>query len=227
MTILFSGFSYDTINFLKDLRDNNNKQWFEENREKYSRCLLEPMKELASELSPLMLSIDPMLEIAPAKVISRIYRDVRFSKDKSPYRANMWIAFKRIYLDWKAEPCYFFEIFPDCYRFGMGFYNIPRETLQKLRDMIDEDSKAFRKVFSMYEKQSTFIIEGEKYKRIINQELPDKLNEWYQRKEIYMTCNRQIDDRLFSSSLVNDISEGFRQLEPVYGFFMSLRDKKI
>lgn len=224
---MFNGFSIYTLEFLKGLKNNNNKQWFEENRDKYREYLLEPMKELAGELSPIMLSIDPMLEVAPAKVISRINRDIRFSKDKSPYRANMWIAFKRIYLDWKAEPCFFFEIFPDYYRFGMGFYNIPRETLQKLRNLIDEESKGFRKVYSLYEKQSTFIIEGEKYKRILNPELSDKLNEWYQRKEIYMTCNRQIDDNLFSPRLVNDISEGFRLIEPVYGFFMSLRDKQV
>lgn len=224
---MFSGFSYDTIDFLKGLQDNNNKQWFEENRDKYSEYLLEPMKELACELSPLMLSIDPMFEVKPAKVISRINRDIRFSKDKRPYRANMWIAFKRVYLDWKAEPCYFFEIFPDCYRFGMGFYNIPKETLQKLRNMIDEETKEFRKVYSLYEKQSTFIMEGEKYKRIMNPELSDKLNDWYQRKEIYLTCNRQIDEQLFSSRLVDNISEGFRLIEPIYGFFMSLRDKKV
>lgn len=224
---MFNGFSKDTINYLNGLKENNNKQWFEENRDKYREYLLEPMKELVCELEPVMLSIDSLLEIRPTKSISRINRDVRFSKDKSPYRANMWIAFKRVYQDWKAEPVYFFEIFPDFYRFGMGFYSIPKETLYKLRTMMDEGKKDFSRIYSQYKNQKTFTIEGEKYKRIINPNLSEEINEWYQRKEICLTCNRQIDDRLFSPELVKDIADGFSLLEPMYCFFMSLRDREI
>lgn len=224
---MFSGFSTDTINYLKDLKKNNTKQWFEENRDKYREFLLSPMQELVYELGPLMLSIDPLLEVRPTKSISRINRDVRFSNDKSPYRANMWIAFKRVYQDWKAEPVYFFEVFPDYYRFGMGFYNIPKETLYKLRNMIDENNKEFKKIHSLYKKQTTFQIDGEKYKRTINPNLSEEINEWYQRKEIYLTGNREIDDQLFSPELVDDIAAGFKLLEPIYYFFLGLRDKVI
>ncbi len=222
---MFSGFSVDTINYLEALKENNNKLWFEENRDRYSEYLVTPMKELANELGPVMLSIDSLFEIKPAKCISRINRDIRFSKDKSPYRSNMWLAFKRVYQDWKAEPVYFFELFPDYYRFGMGFYSIPVETLCKLRAMIDEGNKDFKRIYSLYNKQSTFLLEGEKYKRIINPSLPPEMNEWYQRKEIYLTCNRNIDDRLFSPGLINDIAEGFKALEPMYYFFLSLRER--
>lgn len=224
---MFNGFSINTINYLNGLKQNNNKQWFEENRDKYRELLLEPMQQLVQELEPVMLSIDPLLEVRPTKSISRINRDVRFSKDKSPYRANMWIAFKRVYQDWKAEPVYFFEIFPDYYRFGMGFYSIPKETLYKLRTMIEEGKKEFSGIYSLYKKQTIFTLEGEKYKRILNPKLPAEMNEWYQRKEIYLTCNRKIGKCLFSHELVEDISDGFKLLEPVYGFFMSLRDKEI
>ena len=224
---MFKGFTIDTISYLNGLKENNNKQWFEENRDKYREFLLAPMEELVLELQPVMLSIDSLLEVKPKKTISRINRDVRFSNDKSPYRSNMWIAFKRVYQDWKAEPVYFFEVFPDYYRFGMGFYSIPKETLYKLRGMIDENKKEFTKIYSLYNRQTTFKIEGDKYKRIINPSLRSELNEWYQRKEIYFTCNREIDTRLFSYELIDDITAGFKLLEPMYDFFLSLRDKGI
>ena len=222
---MFQGFSMETINFLNGLKENNNKQWFEENKDKYREFLLVPMQELVLELGPYMLSIDPLLEVSAKKSISRINRDVRFSNDKSPYRANMWISFKRVYQDWKAEPVYFFEIFPDYYRYGMGFYNIPKEALYNLRNMVDEGKKDFIKIHSLYKKQNTFFIEGDKYKRIINPDLPEELNEWYQRKEIYFSCNREIDKRLFSSELVNDIADDFTLLEPMYNFFLGLRER--
>lgn len=220
---MFQGFSEETIKYLNELKMNNNKQWFEENRERYREFLLAPMQQLAAALGPFMLSIDPLLEINPKRSISRINRDVRFSRDKSPYRANMWISFKRAYLDWKEEPVYFFEIFPDRYRYGMGFYNIPREALYRLRSMIDENNREFARVHSIYSKQDSFILDGEKYKRIINPELPEELNDWYQRKEIYFSCNRKIDEQLFSSELVKDITEGFKLLQPMYEFFLNLR----
>lgn len=221
---MIQGFSMETVKFLNELKDNNNKLWFEENRDRYRKVLLEPMQQLIHILGPHMLSIDPLFEISPKKAISRINRDVRFSKDKSPYRPNMWITFKRVYQDWKAEPVYFFEIFPDYYRYGMGFYNIPREALYKLRDMIDEKKKEFTKIHTLYKKQSTFTIEGEKYKRTINPDLSAELNEWYQRKEIYLTCNREIDGRLFSPELTDDVINGFKLLEPMYNFFLGLRN---
>lgn len=222
---MFKGFSEKTVDYLNELKFNNNKQWFEENRDKYRKYLIEPMKELVNELAPFMMSIDPLLEVTPKKSISRINRDIRFSRDKSPYRSNMWISFKRVYKDWKNEPVYFFEIFPDYYRYGMGFYNIPRDTLYKLRGLIDEDNKEFRKIHSIYKKQSIFTIEGDKYKRIINPDLPDELKDWYQRKEICLICNREIDNKLFSKELADDLVYGFKVLEPIYSFFLKLRNR--
>lgn len=220
---MFMGFSKDTIDFFYGLRENNHKEWFEANRHPYQKHVQEPLQELVKELGPFMLTIDPFFEINPKKCISRIYRDVRFSHDKSPYRSNMWLAFKRIYKDWKAEPVYFFEIFPDFYRYGMGFYDIPRESLEALRQLILEKDKSFTKINAVYQGQNEFVMEGEKYKRILNQEISDDLKDWYQRKEIYFVCNKNIDERLFSTGISEDIINGFKVLEPIYHFFLKLR----
>lgn len=223
---MFAGFSENTIHYLKELRENNNKQWFEAHRDKYRRDLLGPLEELVLDLSPFMLSVDSLFEVSPKKSISRINRDIRFSNDKSPYRTNMWIAFKRTYQDWKTEPTYFFEISPENYRYGMGFYNIPKEVLFKLRNMIDEGDKKFNTIHSLYKKQKIFKLEGEKYKRIINPNLSEELNEWYQRKELYFVCNRSIDERLFSPALIDDLIEGFGMIAPIYNFCLGLRDRQ-
>ncbi|MDA8210412.1 MAG: DUF2461 domain-containing protein [Clostridia bacterium] len=89
----FKGFSKSTLDFLKNLKANNNKVWFETHKQDYQEYLLKPLKDLVMDLSSFMLSIDPYLETKPAvnKTISRIYRDTRFSKDKSPYKSTMWI----------------------------------------------------------------------------------------------------------------------------------------
>ncbi|MCR4442864.1 MAG: DUF2461 domain-containing protein [Peptococcaceae bacterium] len=224
---MFEGFSQATIDYLKDLAANNNKEWFEAHRADYEKHLLLPFRELAAELGPFMLTIDPYFESNPRKCVSRIHRDIRFSRDKTPYRTNMWLAFKRVYKDWKAEPTYFFEVFPDYYRYGMGFYEIPKETLERLRELILKRDKGFEMINSIYKNQREFVLEGEKYKRVLNPELPDDLQEWHQRREIYFVCNKKADERLFSSRLAEDIAGGFKALEPAYNFFLQLRGKAL
>ncbi|AGA56806.1 MAG: DUF2461 domain-containing protein [Thermobacillus sp.] len=221
----FRGFTEQTLQFLRDVREQNSKEWFEQNRPVYERELLEPMRDLAADLSGTMLTIDPQLETRPAvgKTISRIHRDTRFSRDKSLYRDAMWITFKRRSGEWKDGPAYFFELRPDGYRYGMGFYAASKDTMDKLREWIDEEPEQFRRTTAFYERQRTFVIEGECYKRILDASKPESVLEWYQRKNIYLACNREIDELLFSPRLADEVASGFEMLGGLYHAFWYLR----
>ncbi|MBI3599067.1 MAG: DUF2461 domain-containing protein [Nitrospinae bacterium] len=223
--VSFNGFSQKTLDFLKNLKVNNNHVWFEAVRGEYQEHLLKPLQNLSSDLSEFMLTIDPHFEIRPAvnKTISRIYRDTRFSKDKSPFRDTMWIIFKRPNNDWRDAPAYFFEISPDSYRYGMGFYSAGKETMDRLREMIVRKSKEFFKVVSLYSKQKIFVVEGEKYKKILNNNIPEEFQDWYQKKNLYLVCNRKIDNHLFSSKLLKDLTSGFSLIAPFYHYFLKLK----
>jgi uncharacterized protein (TIGR02453 family) len=222
---MFEGFSKETLEFLSNLKVNNNKAWFEDNKKNYQKYLLTPFQELATDLSPFMLSINQDFGIDTKKIISRIYRDIRFSKNKSPYRYNMWMTFKRIYQDWKTEPSYFFEIFPDFYHYGMGFYKIPGESMNELRRQIIEKDEKFMQINSLYKKQKIFMIAGEKYKRTLDNSLSDSIKEWYQRKSIFFVCKKDIDNNFFSKNLLNDLMHDFKLIAPIYDYFLKLRGK--
>lgn len=219
---MFNGFSENTIEFLSRLGQNNNKAWFEENRQDYEEYVINKFKALVNELGPYMLEIDPFLEIKPNKCISRIYRDIRFSKNKAPYRNNLWISFKRANRDWKTEPTYYFELFTYGYRFGMGFYDMPREIMDKLREKIVEEDKDFVKMTKAFKKQKVFRLEGECYKRTLNENILPEYKEWYQRKEIYFVADRVIDEVLFSNDLVEELMINFKLLLPIYDYFLKL-----
>ena len=217
----FNGFSPKTLKFLRGLKANNNKVWFEGHRADYEQYVLGPLRDLVTDLGDFMLDIDMRFEITPAvnKTISRIYRDTRFSKDKSPFRSTVWITFKNRKKDWTTRVCgYFFELSIDSYRYGMGFYDAAPAIMNKFRQLIDENPKEFLKAISFFDKQKTFILEGEKYKRIIDKNKPEKIQYWYQRKNMYLVCNRKIDDTLFSSKLVDDLNYGFGLIAPFYHF---------
>ena len=222
---LFKGFSHQTLGFLRNLEENNNKLWFEANKQDYTKHLLEPLQNLVSDLGPYMLAIDPYFEVTPAvnKTISRMHRDTRFSKDISPYKITIWITFKRPAKEWQDAPAYFLELCQDYYRYGMGFYSARKDTIDKFREVMDKNPQEFAKAFSHYQKQKIFVIEGEKYKRILDASKPAEILDWYQRKNLYLVCNRTIDERLFSHDLLHDLINGFELLAPLYHYLGKLK----
>lgn len=218
MSDAFNGFSPQALAFFEGLAINNDRQWFDAHRADYEQYLLAPLKALVSDLAGPMLAIDPDLVTIPAvdKTISRIYRDTRFTRNKSPYKTCLWITFKRPSRDWKEAPCFFFELSADAYRYGMGFYSASKETMDRLRRLIETKPAAFRKSVACLEKQTIFELEGERYKRPLNAALPDDLQQWHQRRNVYLVCNRTAGGRLFTRGICDDLREGFSLLAPVY-----------
>jgi len=214
----FNGFSHETFEFFKKLEKNNSKAWFEKHRDVYNTHVLRPLRQLVMELGDFMLTIDAGFEIQPAvnKTISRIYRDTRFSKDKSLFRTNMWIVFKNPDPDWKSKPGYFFEIYHDWYRYGMGFYSPTSGTMAKLRAKIDAQSPDVLHVMNLVRIQTIFELAGETYKRIFDPGKPPEIQDWYQRRDLYLVCNRMVDDLLYSNDLVNVLINDFQSIAPVY-----------
>ena len=219
----FSGFSPQALSFLSGIKQNNTKAWFEAHKAEYRKHLLEPLQNLALDLSPGMLEIDPLLMVG-VKAVSRIQRDTRFSGHKAPYKSAMWIGFKRPVKEWTDSPAYFFEITPDAYRYGMGFYSAAPDTMRKFRQVVDEKPQAFKKAITFYPRQKTFVLEGETYKKLFDPAKPEEIQTWYQRKSFYLVCNRDIDERLFNSELADDLLEGFTLLSPLYQYLLNLKN---
>jgi len=221
--IEFTGFSPETLEFLRNLERNNHKAWLDAHKQDYQQYLLAPLQGLAGALGETMLAIDPWVEVTPNRTISRIYRDTRFAKDKSPYKTTMWITFKRPNKDWKDAPAYFFELAPHSYRYGMGFYSASKATLDRLRAAIDHTPEEFLKAIAFYPKQQVFVVEGEKYKKLLDKSNPQNIQEWYQRKNLYLVCNREADERLFSKELFEDLRTGFHLLAPFYHYLWQVK----
>jgi len=81
----------ETFRFFRDLSRNNRTEWMESNRDRYKQCVVQPLRALCEELSPAILKLDPQFETSgrTGANLSRINRDIRFAKDKTPYRTGM------------------------------------------------------------------------------------------------------------------------------------------
>ena len=88
-------FPNNTLSYLKKLSKNNDREWFEKNRELFNSSFLEPAVQFVAEMEEKLSSVRPSIIAIPKtdKSIFRIHRDVRFSKDKQPYKTNMGLYF--------------------------------------------------------------------------------------------------------------------------------------
>jgi len=219
----FQGFQPEAIRFLIKNQKQNRKPWFESHRSLYETLLLNPFRQLIQELTPAMMAMDPEFDMKPAinRSISRIYRDTRFSRDKSLFRNTMWLVIRRLGQDWKTSvPAFYFEIMPKGYRYGMGFYQASREVMDRFRGAIDNKPEKFKKAVQFLDKSNLFTLYGDVYKRRLPCEHAETIQNWYQRKSFYLSCDREHDDILYSPRLVADLIEGFEMLGPLYRFIV-------
>jgi uncharacterized protein (TIGR02453 family) len=214
----FSGFSQAGLKFFHDLDRNNDREWFAKNRDRYVRLISEPMKQLVSAITPIVSSLDPMVITTPHRVVSRIYRDTRFSADKSPYRPRVWFAFKRNVDYWTATPTYFFQLEESSYMFGMGMYSASAATMRKFRDNIDNNPEQFHEIIKPIQRKRNLDLESDCYKRRIPTEYPTIIDRWYQSKSIAVLGHCKPDKILFSPKLVDFLIERFVLLKPLYDF---------
>ena len=217
----FQGFSRKTFTFLRDIGRHNDKAWFEAHRAIYEQHVVQPLRDLVTDLADTMLDIDLSFEVSPSvgKTISRIHRDTRFSKDKSPYRDCMWIVFKRSAKNWaRYVPGYFLEINPTWYRYGLGFYDAAPDLMARFRQQIDEDPQSFLKAVAWFARQNVFTLEGERYKRSIGADKPEPIRTWYQFKSFYLSCSSKIDEAILSPRFAGQLARHFHLAAPLYHY---------
>lgn len=214
---VFNGFTPETIRFFRDLADNNYKEWFEEHRNVYESELLNPFKGLATALTPTMYNIDSQFDLRTHRILSRIYRDIRFSKNKDPYKTRMWMSFQLPTKEWENFPGFFMELNAEKYFYGMGLFMPKKKKMDNFRENVAYDAELFQaKTQAIVDRN--FLIGGELYKRPIENNLSDYFQPWIQRKSIYVYKESEIGDEVFSGKFVDLIRDDYESLKWFYDF---------
>lgn len=134
-------FSSGVFTFLRELEANNNRDWWEGNKDRYIRLIREPAKEFIADFGPRLQAISDRF-VADTRTnggsLMRPYRDVRFSKDKTPYKANVGIQFRHEMGKDVHAPGFYVHIAPgDCWA-GVGMWRPEPKVARKIRDAIHE-----------------------------------------------------------------------------------------
>jgi len=216
---MFNGFTPDTIDFMWNLRMNNNKAWFEENKLRFQQDFQVPMKALAGEVFERMAA--EYSDHGFIHKVSRIYRDARRVRDGEPYRCNLWFSIERPSVEWTSTPVFWFDLHPENWSYGLGYYQAKPITMAKFRARIDRNPEKFEKLIAPLKKQDEFTLEGDEYKR--KKEVPSaKTAAWYNRKSFSLIHQQQNGEELFSSELADRLVRGYKFLMPFYDYFITL-----
>lgn len=216
----FDGFSKEALRFLLENRMNNSKEWYEAHRHEYRKYVYEPFVELVKVLSPAVKEIDDSIITVPSKIISRVRRDTRFTKDKTLYRDNAWIVFLRDKSRMSAVPCFWFELGQFGISYGVGYYSAENASMARMREMILDRHPAFMAALKAYESQDEFAIGGVSYKKCRFPEQPENIKQWLIRKNIYFDRVHNDFILAFSGELPDVLINGYRKLKPIYDFFL-------
>jgi len=146
-------FTPAALRFFKDLKRHNAKPWFDAHKDEYQAGVVVPMRELVEELDVRFARSAPEITGDPKRSVFRIYRDVRFSKDKSPYKTHAACWFWHRDADPRVGDAaesgsagFYFHLEPGGSMLGAGMWRPPRPTLQRLREAIVEKPAGFMRV---------------------------------------------------------------------------------
>jgi uncharacterized protein (TIGR02453 family) len=134
----FNGFTQETLYFFETLKENNNKPWFDQNREVYDEYVLGPAKSFVVAMGERLKELSPVINADPRtnKSLFRINRDTRFSKDKSPYKTHMGIIFWDGDLPRMESSVFYFHLEPGSIMLGTGIYKFTRPQLEEYRNSV-------------------------------------------------------------------------------------------
>lgn len=212
-------FTKDFLKFFKELEKNNDREWFKKHKKRYEEQVKKPFEKFVEVMIDKMQAVDPRIVITPKDAIFRIYRDVRFSKDKSPYKVQVSGIISKDGRKDMSTPGIYLQLNHKEFAIYSGAYMPDKNQLQGIREAIASDPKGFKKLINAKSFVNKFgTIQGEQNKRIpkefkeIAEEQPLIAN-----KQFYYCANLKADTAL-DEKVVKIVMDHYKASIPVSSF---------
>ena len=216
---MFSGIPEQSIDFFYQLALNNQRPWFQEHKEEFLTLVDRPFKALARESARLLNARAPKYGFQPK--VSRIYRDARRLFGRGPYKDHLWLSLFRFGNESGGHPVFWFELAPEGWSYGMGFWDAPALTMEKHRVRIDSNPRPLLELHNALARQGEFVLQGPDYKR----PKPcgeERLSPWYNKKSLSIGHEEGLAEVIYTPALADRLTEGFAFLMPYYDYFSTL-----
>lgn len=224
----FEGFPAEAVSFLEGLANNNTKSWFTERKETWRDAVIAPARELVAELGERLAGLHREAQADPrtngAGSIFRIYRDVRFSKDKSPYKTHLGILFWVGAGKKMERPGFYFHLEPPELMLAAGSYQFTRPALEDFRQAVVDRKRgaALARAVKKVTESGAYELGGSHYKRIppgFDKEHPNAALLLH--NGLYAWTRKKIPKALYSKALVDYAFQRFSQMNPVMNWLLT------
>lgn len=222
----FTGFSKKTTTFLQDLKRNNTREWFTKRKAEYTEFVDGPAKAFAEEME------DRLSELVKQPLASkrfRIYRDVRFSKDKTPYNAHVRLLFHSIEVESSCgdKPVFCLSLEPKSIitGAGTGTMEFSKPMLERFRHCVDDEGsgKALTRLLKKYTPSDGYRVDPPALKRMPAGFDADHPRETLLRHKALMVWHEEpIPSELFTSKCAANCIRRFKTMKPVYDWINEL-----
>jgi len=142
----FPGFSPDALGFLRSLKRNNRREWFQPRKARFDALIKTPMLELVNAFNEELAQFAPDYVTPPQKAVYRIYRDTRFAKDKTPYKTHISAIFPRHTAIKREGSVFYFHFTEKELLFFGGVYSPEREELLQYRALLRDQYEEFQAI---------------------------------------------------------------------------------
>jgi uncharacterized protein (TIGR02453 family) len=217
----FAGFPADFFRFFEQLRHNNNREWFNENKDRFQQSVLEPMSGFIAAIQPRLAAISQHYIADPKPhggSMFRIYRDTRFSKDKTPYKTHAACHFRHAAGKDAHAPGFYVHLDNEEVFFGGGIWLPPAPKLNSIRDFIADNARSWARVRNSKKVQDAGGIKGESLRRPPRGFDDQHLHiEDLKRKSFYVMTEAS-PQAPASADFVEQVTQGFARAAPLNRF---------
>lgn len=213
-------FDRDFISFFSELKNNNNKEWFDANRKRYEKSVKKTFVQFIGAMIKNIQAHDPDLKIEPSDCILRINRDIRFSTDKTPYNTHVTAFISNGGKKDKTKPGFFLRFTAHEIGIMIGCFHPDKNQLQKIRAAIASDPTTFTQIINGKSFKNKFgVLKGEENKRIPSELIEAvKTQPLIARKQFYATA--MLDStNLLRDDLPSILMDYYHAARPVNIYF--------
>ena len=214
-------FTQASLDFLNQLAVNNDRGWFDDHKQQYEDTVRTPALRFITDITDDLMAISPHFRAIPKKVggsLMRVHRDIRFGKDKRPYKTNIGIHFRHEVGKDVHAPGFYLHIEPGGCFVGAGIWRPDSRALNKIRDAIVEKMKAWKAASDEQDFIGQFVLSGESLRnppRGYSKDHP--LLEDLKRKD-FIATSALSEKSVTSPQLMGQVVERFRLAQPYVRF---------
>ncbi|MBT8046948.1 MAG: DUF2461 domain-containing protein [Xanthomonadales bacterium] len=223
----FGGFPEDFFVFLQELKDNNNRDWFNTNKNRYYESVVNPIGAFIVSIAPRLKKISRHYIADPKPhggSMFRIYRDTRFSKDKSPYKTHAGVQFRHEAGKNAHAPGFYVHLADDELVFGGGIWQPPGPQLNRIREYIADNSRSWARIRNATKVKEVGGIKGDSLKRPPQGFDAQHVHiEDLKRKSFYVMTEASPEIAL-KPGFIDEVTEAFRRAAPLTRFITGALD---